>query len=214
MGQNMSTTDRLLRTFVAAPLLVLVGVLVGPAAVLSWVCYILAAVMLGTSRRRWCRASPRRGCSRPRRGQLPVPRGRRRGRAGVPRRTSAGGGPSCSCSGPWGSPPVVGHLMGAAGAATGSQLRSCHRGQDRARPVDEGPAACMTAGRGAERTAGDGGLEPRGCYPNTLSRSPLPPHVSSVGMSSSGSGKGASPNQSCHTPLRPAYALTGLSGVW
>src|SRR5665647_1872565 len=142
MGQNMSTTDRRLRTFVAAPLLVLAGVLVGPAAVLSWVCYVLAAVMLGTSRWRWCRASPRRGRSRPRRGQLPVPRGRRRGRARVPRRTPAGGGLSCSCSGPWGSPSVVGHLMDAARAPTGLRLRSCHRGQCRARLVDEGPATC------------------------------------------------------------------------
>jgi len=54
MGQNMSTTDRRLRAFVAAPLLVLAGVLVGPAAVLSWVCYVLAAVMLGTSAIGWC----------------------------------------------------------------------------------------------------------------------------------------------------------------
>src|SRR5665648_177400 len=53
MGQNMSTTDRVLRTFVAAPLLVLAGVLVGPTAVLSWVCYVLAAVMLGTSAITW-----------------------------------------------------------------------------------------------------------------------------------------------------------------
>jgi len=87
MGQNMSTTDRVLRTFVAAPLLVLAGVLVGPTAVLSWVCYVLAAVMLGTSAITWCPLYALFGLSTRRRGAVttppadtPRPADRRRGR--------------------------------------------------------------------------------------------------------------------------------------
>lgn len=73
MGQNMSTTDRVLRTFVAAPLLVLAGVLVGPTAVLSWVCYVLAAVMLGTSAITWCPLYALFGLSTHRRGAVTTP---------------------------------------------------------------------------------------------------------------------------------------------
>ncbi|MBC7307105.1 MAG: DUF2892 domain-containing protein [Dietzia sp.] len=54
MKQNMSTTDRAIRTVLVAPVLVVVGVLVGPTAALSWVAYALAAVMLATGAVGWC----------------------------------------------------------------------------------------------------------------------------------------------------------------
>lgn len=54
MNHNLGTTDRAVRTFVVAPVLVVVGVLVGPAAALSWVAYALAGVMVATSAVRWC----------------------------------------------------------------------------------------------------------------------------------------------------------------
>jgi Protein of unknown function (DUF2892) len=46
---NLGSADRKLRTFVVAPVLVVAGVLVGPASVPAIVLYVLAAVMLGTS---------------------------------------------------------------------------------------------------------------------------------------------------------------------
>ena len=49
MKKNMGRADRLVRSFVVAPVAVVVGLLVGPAAVVSWVLYAVAAVMLGTS---------------------------------------------------------------------------------------------------------------------------------------------------------------------
>lgn len=49
MKKNMSTADRALRTFVAAPAFVAVGILVGPGTMVSWVLYALAVVMLATS---------------------------------------------------------------------------------------------------------------------------------------------------------------------
>ncbi|HUX69656.1 MAG TPA: DUF2892 domain-containing protein [Cellulomonadaceae bacterium] len=48
MKQNMGTTDRILRSVVAAPVFVILGVVTGPAAPISWVFYALGAVMLGT----------------------------------------------------------------------------------------------------------------------------------------------------------------------
>lgn len=48
MKQNMGTTDRILRSIVAAPAFVVLGVVTGPAAPISWVFYVLGAVMLGT----------------------------------------------------------------------------------------------------------------------------------------------------------------------
>ena len=46
---NMGSADRKLRAFVVAPVLVIAGVLVGPAGALAIVLYALAAVMLATS---------------------------------------------------------------------------------------------------------------------------------------------------------------------
>ncbi|EYR63386.1 bifunctional protein GlmU [Actinotalea ferrariae CF5-4] len=54
MKQNLSSTDRAVRAFLVAPALVVVGVLVGPAAALSWVAYALAAIMVLSSAVGWC----------------------------------------------------------------------------------------------------------------------------------------------------------------
>ena len=49
MKMNMGPADRKLRTFVVAPALVVVGVLVGPAGWLAIVLYTLAGVMWATA---------------------------------------------------------------------------------------------------------------------------------------------------------------------
>lgn len=49
MKLNMGSADRKLRAFVVAPVLVVAGVLFGPAGWLAIVLYILAGVMLATS---------------------------------------------------------------------------------------------------------------------------------------------------------------------
>lgn len=49
MNVNLGSADRKLRAFVVAPVLVVVGVLVGPAGWLAIVLYALAAVMLATA---------------------------------------------------------------------------------------------------------------------------------------------------------------------
>lgn len=49
MTKNMGPSDRKLRIFLVAPLLVVVGLLVGPAGWLAIVLYVLAAVMVVTS---------------------------------------------------------------------------------------------------------------------------------------------------------------------
>jgi hypothetical protein len=49
MNKNLGSTDRKLRAFVVAPVLVVVGLLVGPLGWLALVAYALAAVMLATS---------------------------------------------------------------------------------------------------------------------------------------------------------------------
>ena len=49
MNVNMGSADRKLRAFVVAPVLVIAGVLVGPAGWLAIVLYALAGVMLATS---------------------------------------------------------------------------------------------------------------------------------------------------------------------
>lgn len=54
MTKNMGSTDRKLRAFVAAPVLVVAGVLVGPAGVLAIVLYALAGVMLATAAVGFC----------------------------------------------------------------------------------------------------------------------------------------------------------------
>jgi hypothetical protein len=54
MKRNLGTLDRTLRTFVLAPVLIVVGIVVGPATVLAWVLYALAAVMVATSAVSFC----------------------------------------------------------------------------------------------------------------------------------------------------------------
>lgn len=49
VNKNMGSADRRLRGFVAAPVLVVVGVLAGPGGLLALVLYALAAVMLATA---------------------------------------------------------------------------------------------------------------------------------------------------------------------
>jgi hypothetical protein len=46
---NLGSADRKLRAFVVAPVLIVVGVLVGPASLPAIVLYALAAVMLATA---------------------------------------------------------------------------------------------------------------------------------------------------------------------
>lgn len=54
MGHNMGNTDRAIRTFLVAPLLVVLGVVVGASGVLGIICFVLAAVMVGTSAVGFC----------------------------------------------------------------------------------------------------------------------------------------------------------------
>ncbi|NNM47020.1 YgaP-like transmembrane domain [Knoellia koreensis] len=49
MKLNMGTLDRRLRLFLAAPALILAGVLIGPGGVVSIVLYVLAGLMVATS---------------------------------------------------------------------------------------------------------------------------------------------------------------------
>jgi len=49
VNMNMGSVDRKLRAFVVAPVLVVAGVLVGPAGWLAIVLYALTGVMLATS---------------------------------------------------------------------------------------------------------------------------------------------------------------------
>ena len=54
MKINIGSADRKLRAFVVAPVLVVAGLLVGPAGWLAIVLYALAAVMLATSAVSFC----------------------------------------------------------------------------------------------------------------------------------------------------------------
>jgi hypothetical protein len=54
VNKNMGPADRKLRAFVLAPVLVVAGVLAGPAGWLAVVFYVLAAVMLGTAAVGYC----------------------------------------------------------------------------------------------------------------------------------------------------------------
>ena len=49
MSQNMSIPDRRLRSIVAAPAAVVIGVLIGPGSVGAIILYAVAAIMLATS---------------------------------------------------------------------------------------------------------------------------------------------------------------------
>ena len=54
MKHNMGNADRVVRTFIVAPLLVIAGFLVGASSVLGIVLFVLAAVMVGTSAIGFC----------------------------------------------------------------------------------------------------------------------------------------------------------------
>ena len=54
MKINVGSADRKLRAFVVAPVLVVVGFLVGPAGWLAIVLYVLAGMMLATSAVSFC----------------------------------------------------------------------------------------------------------------------------------------------------------------
>jgi hypothetical protein len=51
---NIGSADRKLRAFVVAPVLIVAGLLVGPAGWLASVLYVLAGVMLATSAVSFC----------------------------------------------------------------------------------------------------------------------------------------------------------------
>jgi Inner membrane protein YgaP-like, transmembrane domain len=78
MKKNMGNLDRALRAFVAAPVLVVLGVVLGPTAVVSWVFYLLAAVMVGTAAVGFCPLYAPFGLStcRPAQDRTQVPAGR------------------------------------------------------------------------------------------------------------------------------------------
>ena len=54
MRANMGTADRLIRSIVVAPALIVVAVVVGPVSLLSILLYALAAIMLLTSAVAYC----------------------------------------------------------------------------------------------------------------------------------------------------------------
>lgn len=54
MTPNVGSTDKKIRTFVVAPILVVLGLLLGPGGWLAIVCYVLAAVMVLTSAISFC----------------------------------------------------------------------------------------------------------------------------------------------------------------
>jgi hypothetical protein len=75
VDKNMSSADRKIRGFVVAPVLIVVGVLVGPAGWLAVVLYALAAVMLATSAVGTCPLYLLFGLrTRPRPGERATPR--------------------------------------------------------------------------------------------------------------------------------------------
>ncbi len=54
MPHNMGNADRAVRAFLVAPLLVVLGLVVGASSVLGIVCFVLAAVMVLTSAVGFC----------------------------------------------------------------------------------------------------------------------------------------------------------------
>ncbi len=54
MTRNMSTLDRGLRTFVVAPVAIVVAILLGAGSVAGIVLFALAAIMLATSAAGYC----------------------------------------------------------------------------------------------------------------------------------------------------------------
>jgi hypothetical protein len=56
MKHNMGTVDRLVRAFVAAPLLLVLGFVFGTGSVLDVVAFVLAGIMLATAAVGYCPA--------------------------------------------------------------------------------------------------------------------------------------------------------------
>lgn len=54
MSKNMNILDRRLRALLAAPVAVVLGVLIGPGSLGAIVLYAVAAIMLGTSAAGYC----------------------------------------------------------------------------------------------------------------------------------------------------------------
>lgn len=54
MKMNMGKVDRMLRAFVAAPVLIVLGLVAGAGSVLGIVLFVLAAVMLATAAAGYC----------------------------------------------------------------------------------------------------------------------------------------------------------------
>jgi hypothetical protein len=54
MKHNMGTFDRLLRAFVVAPVLIVLGFVFGPGSVLGIVVFVVAGVMLATAASGFC----------------------------------------------------------------------------------------------------------------------------------------------------------------
>jgi hypothetical protein len=54
MKQNMGTTDRIVRAIVVAPVLLVIGYVVGFATVVGVIVTVLAVVMLGTAAAGFC----------------------------------------------------------------------------------------------------------------------------------------------------------------
>lgn len=56
MKRNMGTVDRLVRAFVAAPVLIVVGFVLGAGSLFGIVAFVVAAVMLATAALGFCPA--------------------------------------------------------------------------------------------------------------------------------------------------------------
>jgi Inner membrane protein YgaP-like, transmembrane domain len=54
MSINMNSLDRRLRTFLIAPLAIVIGALIGPGSVAAIVLFALAAIMLATGASGYC----------------------------------------------------------------------------------------------------------------------------------------------------------------
>ena len=54
MSKNMNSLDRRVRVLLAAPLAIVVGILIGPGSIGATVLYALAAIMLATSAVGFC----------------------------------------------------------------------------------------------------------------------------------------------------------------
>lgn len=58
MRKNMGAFDRILRALVVAPILVALGIMVGPGGIASVILYAVAGIMLGTAAVGFCPLYP------------------------------------------------------------------------------------------------------------------------------------------------------------